>query len=263
MRPESVQVGQQRLRVCRQGRGTPLLLIMGLGGGIESWEPLPRELTGHELILVDHPGMGQSPAPAVPIPMPGLAELYDRMLATMGYGPVDVLGYSFGGTVAQQLAIQHPDRVNRMVLAATACGWGGVPMTLPAMLASASPARYYSRQYRQAAAPFIYAGQTGRNPGRLAAVPVPRPSLRGLMCQIAAYSAWTSLPWLHRLRQPTLVLAGAEDPMAPVQNSIILARYIPNATLRVLPRAGHLFLFDETPAVIPILNSFLQTVPIG
>ena len=261
MSTESVQIGDQRLRVRRCGRGNPLLLIMGLGGSIESWEPLPQQLTGYELILVDHPGMGDSPAPLSPVPMTGLARLYDRMLAVMGYGPVDVLGYSFGGTVAQQLAIQHPARVNRMVLAATACGWGGVPMTFPAMMASASPIRYYSPEYRQAFAPFIYAGQTGRNPGRLAAVPAPRPSLKGLMYQIAAYSAWTSLPWLHRLRQPTLVLAGEEDPMAPVQNSKLLARCIPNATLHIFPRAGHLFLFDETSAVVPILNSFLQAVP--
>jgi pimeloyl-ACP methyl ester carboxylesterase len=261
MGTEWVQVGRQRLRVRRSGRGTPLLLIMGLGGCIESWEPLRRRLTGYELILVDHPGMGHSPAPAAPIPMPGLARLYDDLIDVLGYGQVDVLGYSFGGTVAQQLAIQHPRRIGRLVLAATACGWGGVPLTFPAMIASASPMRYYSQAFRDSVAPYLYAGRTGREPARYAGATMPRPSLQGLMWQLAAYSTWTSLPWLHLLGQPVLVLAGEEDPMAPVQNSVILANRIPNATLHILPRAGHLFLFDETTTVVPIVKGFLSGAP--
>jgi poly(3-hydroxyoctanoate) depolymerase len=154
---ELVQVGRQRLRVRRSGTGMPVLMIMGLGGCIESWEPLRRELTGYELILVDHPGMGSSPAPAMPIPMPGLARIYNDLLDVLGYGAVDVLGYSFGGTVAQQLAHQHPERVNRLVLAATACGWGSAPLTFRALLASSSPMRYYSRAYRESVAPHLYA----------------------------------------------------------------------------------------------------------
>ena len=72
---EWVELGPQRLRVRRSGTGPPLLLIMGLGGCIESWEPVRRRLTGFELIMVDHPGMGYSPVPAVPTAMPGLARL--------------------------------------------------------------------------------------------------------------------------------------------------------------------------------------------
>jgi poly(3-hydroxyoctanoate) depolymerase len=261
MGTEWVQIGRQRLRVRRSGRGAPLLLIMGLGGCIESWEPLRRQLTGRELILVDHPGTGYSPAPTAPIPMTGLADLYDGLLETLGYGAVDVLGYSFGGTVTQQMAFQHPERVNRIILAATACGWGGVPLTFAAMMASASPMRYYSRAWRESVAPYLYAGRTGREPARLASEAVPRPSLQGLMYQIAAYSAWSSLPWLHLLRQPALVLGGEEDPMAPAQNCVILANRIPNATLHILPRAGHLFLFDETSTVVPILKDFLSEMP--
>jgi poly(3-hydroxyoctanoate) depolymerase len=261
MTTEWVRVGGHRLRVRQSGRGTPLLLIMGLGGCIESWEPLRRRLTGYELILVDHPGMGKSSIPASPISMPGLASVYDDLLEVLGHGRVDVLGYSFGGTVAQQMAFQHPDRVNRLVLAATACGWGGVPLTFSAMIASASPMRYYSRAYRESIAPYLYAGRTGREPSRLSSEVIQRPSLQGLMWQLAAYSAWSSLPWLHLLRQPTLVLGGEEDPMAPAQNCIILANRIPNARLHIVPRAGHLFLFDETASVVPILKDFLGEAP--
>jgi pimeloyl-ACP methyl ester carboxylesterase len=235
----------------------PLLLLMGLGGCIESWEPLRQALSGRELILVDHPGMGRSPAPSFPIPMPGLALLYDRLLAAMGYGQVDVLGYSFGGAVGQQLAFQHPGRVRRIVLAATTCGWGGIPPTVPAMMAAATTLRYYSRAFHESIAPYMYAGRTGREPGWLGTEGAPRPSAQGLLCQVAAYATWTSLPWLHLLRQAALVLAGEEDPMTPLPNSVLLARRIPGATLHVFPHGGHLFLFDETPAVVRLVDSFL------
>lgn len=258
---EWVGVGRQRLRVARSGSGDPLLLVMGLGGCIESWEPLRRQLKGRELILVDHPGMGHSPAPSGPTPMWAIADMYNDLVGILGYGAYDVLGYSFGGAVAQEMAHRHPERITRIVLAATACGWGGVPLTFSAMMASASPMRYYSRAWRESVAPYLYAGRTGREPQRLASEVVPRPTLQGLMCQIAAYSAWTSLPWLHQLRQPTLVLGGEEDPMAPPQNSVILANRIPNSTLHIIPRAGHLFPFDETATVVPLLGAFLSGAP--
>jgi poly(3-hydroxyalkanoate) depolymerase len=253
-----VQIQGHSLRVMRSGKGAPVLLIMGLGGCIESWEPLRHALTGHELLLVDHPGMGQSSVPSAPIPMAGLASIYADLLTALGHDQVDVLGYSFGGTVAQQMAHQHPGRVRRLVLAATACGWGGVPLTLSAMAASASPMRYYSRAYRESVAPYLYAGRTGREPSLLDGQVVHRPSLQGLMWQLAAYSAWTSLPWLHQLIQPTLVIGGEEDPMAPAANSVLLARRIPEAQLYIVPQGGHLFLFDETPTVVPIIKGFLR-----
>jgi len=255
---EMVSIAGQRLRVRRSGRGEPLLLIMGLGGCIESWSPLTRRLKGRELIMVDHPGMGKSPAPPLPVLMPGIAKLYVDLLDKLAYGQVDVLGYSFGGTVAQQMAVQHPRRINRLVLAATSCGWGGVPMKFTAAMAS-SPLRFYSLTTRESVAPYLYAGRTGREPARLANEVMPRPSMRGLMFQIAAYSMWTSVPWLHKIPHQTLVLAGEEDPMAPARNSALIAKRIPHAELHVLPQSGHLFLFDETDTVVPILEHFLAS----
>jgi poly(3-hydroxyoctanoate) depolymerase len=255
---ETITVGRQTLRVKRSGKGKPLLLIMGLGGCIESWNPLSRQLAGRELIMVDHPGMGQSPAPVLPLSMPQIAKMYVGVLDKLGYDCVDVLGYSFGGTVAQQMAAQHPERVDRLVLAATSYGWGGVPMSMSAALAASFPMRYYSKSVREGVAPYLYAGRSGREPSRLAAEVVSKPTARGLMFQIAAYSAWTSLPWLHKIPHRTLVMAGEEDPMAPAKNSVVLARRIPNATLHMVPRGGHLFLFDETEQIVPVLRAFFN-----
>ena len=265
MTMEYVETGGFRLRVQRTGQGPPILLIMGLGGSIETWEPLRRQLTGYELILVDHPGMGLSSVPQFPIPMSAIANLYVDVLDQLGHDRVDVIGYSFGGAVAQQLAHQHPQRVGRLVLMATACGLGSVPGTPAALAAAGTPMRLYSDTFRQMVAPYLYAGRVGRHPALLQNELRPtagrRASLRGVAAQIAAYSVWSSLCWLHTVRHHTLVMGGEEDPLAPVHNSRLIAARMPNARLHVFRRGGHLFPFDSADETAAVLRAFLLQEP--
>ena len=269
MRVMYVQVHGMRIRIARSGEGRPLLMLMGLGGSIETWEPLRRKLDGHELIMIDHPGMGLSEAPKRPINLAEIATLYAELITELGYRQVDVLGYSFGGTVAQQLAHQYPDRVGRLILAATAPGWGGLPADPMTLFVASNPLRYVYPSQREAAAPFLYRGRTGRRPsllrGELRGHVNRRPTLRGVAFQIMAYACWSSMPWLHTLPHPTLVLGGSEDPMAPLPNSHILAGRIKRAQLRVVKRGGHLFLFDEADVVAPWIKEFLavSAPPLG
>ena len=92
----------------------------------------------------------------------------------------------------------------------------------------------------------IYGGEARRDPDALLhgspARFVERPSVRGYLGQMYAIAGWTSLPWLHRLRQPTLVMAGDDDPIVPLLNGRILVRRIPDARLHVVDGGGHLFL---------------------
>ena len=251
-----------RLRVKEVGDGPPVLLIMGLGGAIETWDPLRRRLSGHRLIIVDHPGMGLSSVPLFPVPMPMIAKLYVDVLDQLGYRRVDVMGYSFGGAVAQQIAHQFPARVDRLILMATACGWGGVPGTPAALTAAGMPMRLYSDTFRELLAPYLYAGRVGRRPSMLTNELLTRTgrrtSLRGVAFQIFAYSMWSSLCWLHTVKHPTLVMAGEEDPLAPVQNSQIIAARMPNARLYVARRGGHLFPFDTAEETAVEVSRFLR-----
>lgn len=262
-----VQTNGFRLRVKEAGDGPPVLLIMGLGGAIETWDPLRRQLSGYRLIMVDHPGMGLSSVPMFPIPMHAIARLYMDVLDRLGYGHVDVMGYSFGGAVAQQLARLYPHRVDRLILMATACGFGGVPGTPAALAAAGTPLRLYSDTVRRLVAPYLYAGRVGRRPSMLTNELLTRTgrraSLRGVACQIFAYSMWSSLCWLHTLRQPTLVMGGEEDPLAPVQNSRIIAARMPNAQLHVVRRGGHLFPFDTAEETAAVIRRFLARHPVA
>jgi len=113
-----------RLRVSVEGTGPPLLLINGLAANIELWRPLRDLLPARQTIAFDPPGIGGSPASPDQLWLTDLADIVDGLLSQVAYDGVDVLGYSFGGALAQQLARQHPQRVRRLVLAATIPGLG-------------------------------------------------------------------------------------------------------------------------------------------
>ncbi len=260
-----VDVDGVRLRTRVRGSGPPVLLVTGLGASLDFGMPFERELAarGFQVISFDAPGVGQSTPYTWPRRMPGVARTVRRMVEALGYQHVDVLGVSLGGVVAQQLAHQAPRLVGHLVLAATGPGLGGVPGSPRVLLTLATPRRYYQPDYYRRIAGRIYGGAARRDPDALlhgsVARFVERPSVRGYLGQLYAISGWTSMPWLHRLRQPTLVLAGDDDPIVPLINGHILTRRIPRARLHVLRGGGHLFLLERPAEVAAIVADFLAT----
>jgi poly(3-hydroxyoctanoate) depolymerase len=255
-----------RIRTSVRGTGLPLLLLTGIGASLDLSAPLERALNSHgvQTLALDAPGTGESSRYRRPRRMPGLARTVERTLDALGYDRVDVLGVSFGGVLAQQLAHQAPRRVRRLVLAATAAGvpgLGGVPGSPRALLALATPRRYRSPDYYRRIAGALYGGQARRDPDALLHGSIARfseaPSLRGYLAQLYAISFWTGLPWLWWLRQPTLVLAGDDDPIVPVINGRILTRVIPDARLEIIRGGGHLFLLESPTELAALIASFL------
>jgi poly(3-hydroxyalkanoate) depolymerase len=255
-----VTVDGMRLRVRLLGSGPPLLLVMGLGGSIELWDPFVRAIEGRETISYDAPGTGESDLPAHPLRMGQLAGVAERLIDQLGYERVDVLGLSFGGAVAQQLAFQSPQRVGRLILAATAFGLGSVLGNPLAMAILFTPYRYYSRGYLDLVAPFLYGGGARRSlmdQQALARLHRP-PSIGGYYMQLMATVGWSSLLFLGSIRQPTLVMAGDDDPIVPLANGHILAREIPNARLHVVKGGGHLFLLERADESAEVIRRFLD-----
>jgi len=251
-----------RLRVRVQGEGPPLLLVMGLGGSLELWEPLVDELGGFTTITFDAPGTGESQLSWRPLRMHELADLAARLLDALGCPSADVVGVSFGGGVAQELAHRHPGRVRRLVLAATTCGFGGIPGRPSALALLSTPYRYYSRSHLSAIAARLYGGEIARRPELLQRHAyrglAHAPSLRGYLWQLSAIVGWSSLPYLHRIRQPVLVMTGDDDPIIRVMNGRILARLIPDARLHVVRGGGHLFLIDQARESAEVIGRFLR-----
>ena len=257
-----VEVDGLRLRISVRGRGRPLLLITGLGAPLDLAAPFEAELCarGHQVIGFDAPGIGGSTAYRWPRRLPGVARTIARLVHDLGHERVDVLGVSLGGAVAQQLARSAPGRVGRLVLAATGPGLGGVPGSPRVLLHLATPRRYRDPENYARIAGRTYGGTARRDPVALLhagpehAVP---PSTWGYLSQLYAIAGWTSLPWLHRIPHPTLVMAGDDDPIVPLVNSRLLAWRIPDARLHVVRGGGHLFLLERPADSADVVSSFL------
>jgi poly(3-hydroxyalkanoate) depolymerase len=251
-----------RLRVAEAGSGPPLLLLMGIGGNIEMWGPITERIRGRRLIAFDAPGTGESGLGRCRR-MRGLAKLAAGVLDAFDIEQADVMGYSFGGALAQELAHRHPDRVRRLILGATTYGWGGMPARPSVYVHMIHPLRYHRADYLDWVAPHIYGGKarisgSKSGAGILADARLAKPpSTLGYISQLSALCGWTSLPWLHTLRMPTLVIAGDDDPIIPLVNNRILAWRAPNAKLHIVRGGGHVFLLDEDPGVIEAIDAFL------
>ncbi len=261
-RQEIIQVAPASLRVAVQGAGQPLLLLAGLGGGLDMWGPFQRHLAGFEVISFDPPGTGGSGPVRFPLGMAEMARLAAGVVEVLGRQPVDVLGYSWGGALAQEFAHRFPHLVRRLVLCSSTCGLGGVPGSLEALAALVIPWRPSSPAYLEHVTPRLFGGVAGREPGRFFGADEPArspqaPSLVGYAAQLYAIASWTSLPWLHRLGPPTLVVAGDDDPVVPLANARLLANRIPDCRLHVVAGGGHLILLDQPEVVAPVVREFL------
>ena len=266
-RIEMVAVNGVQLRVSlRPGIGfsavdrPPLLLCNGIGAPIEMWPPF-RDPLGRPTIAFDAPGVGESSVPLIPPTIGGVARLMLKVLDHLGATTVDVLGVSWGGALAQELAHHGGERVRRLVLCATGAGPLIVPGDPRVLAILATPLRYWSPSYLDRVAPTLYGRDVVDNPEMMAHQRRARftraPSGRGYVWQMLALRRFASVLWLHRLHQPTLVLTGESDPIIPVANGRILASRIPDACLEVVP-GGHLFLLTHAEPMAARINAFLD-----
>lgn len=256
-----------KVHVQERGTGEPLLLINGLGANTDMWAPLAAQFPDRRLLLFDAPGTGRTPTPSHPMSIEDLAELAAAVLDNRGVDKADTLGYSYGGAIAQQYAWQFPERTDRLVLAATNCGVGAVLGSPAAMFVLSTPFRYYSPTYFFRNAPALYGGRTARNHDVRHRMMTSRskypPSSLGYSYQILGGATWSSRAFLHEIPHQTLVLSGDDDPLIPVINARYLASNIPNATLEIVERAGHLFLCDDSERMAARIRHFIgpQSLP--
>ena len=258
----TVDVDGTPVRVVVRGTGEPLLLVNGIGAHVGTWSPFASELARfRRLVMFDAPGAGGTPVLHGPRRMPGLARFVVRLLDVLGLDEVDLLGFSWGGALAQQLARDASTRIRRLVLVATTPGVCGKPPNARVALAMVSPRRYSSGGLTSDTAALLYGGDYREGGARQGAAfkhwGAAPPSMRGYRHQMYAISGWTSTPWLHRLAQPTLIVAGGDDPLAPSLNARIMGKLIRNSQSHIVPGAGHLWLLDHPRDSARMVETFL------
>jgi pimeloyl-ACP methyl ester carboxylesterase len=243
------------------GEGSPLLLINGLGAHTAMWDTLERSLDGMRLIEFDLPGAGRSDVPRRPVSVGRLAQLSTAVLDAVEVDRADVLGYSMGGIVAQQLAADAPERVRRLVLVATSPGIGAAHGDLRALLSFLTPVRYLTPQLYSRTIGHLAGGRARHDRAWVAEQGALRlrhaPTWRGYVGQLVSLMAWSGLPLLRGVSQPALVIAGDDDPLTPVVNGMLLAHLLPRGRLLVLPGEGHLMLMDSESGCHPAAREFL------
>jgi len=266
----SVAIGSQLVRVAvrparrrfrtRSAASAPLLLVNGIGASLELLQPFVDALDpAIEVIRFDVPGVGGSPLPATPYRFTGLCRLISRLVTELGHESADVLGISWGGAVAQHFAAVQAPRCRRLVLVSTATGMLMVPARPSVLARMATPRRYTDRSYLAEVAGDLYGGSARTDPGRVAAAMNADNRLgsrTGYLYQLAAGLGWTSVPFLPRIRQRTLIVSGDDDPIIPLANARLMHRLIPDSELHVF-KGGHLGLVTEASELAPVISQFL------
>jgi 3-oxoadipate enol-lactonase len=247
-----------------QGSGAPVLLIMGLGYGSRMWHRTrPFLAKKYRTIALDNRGVGQSEVPPGPYSIAAMASDAAAVLDSAGVQRAHVYGVSMGGMIAQEFALQYPERVQSLILGCTAAGGPTAQRTEPAALASLQAVGSTPpEQSVQAAVAFLYDANTPRSiidediAKRLSSFP----TKDGYQAQLHAIFDWESYSRLPQINAPTLVIHGKSDRLVPPGNGELIAARIPGARLVLLEHAGHLFSSDQTDATHKAIVEFLSSL---
>ncbi len=264
-----IEVGGTRFAYREVGPrgGVPIVLFNHWAAVLDNFDPaIVDGLAGqHHIIALDYRGVGGSGGSA-PVTIDAMARDCIAVIRAMGFASVDLLGFSLGGMVAQDVALKAPGLVRKMILAGTGpAGGTGIakvgavswPLMAKGVLTLRDPKTYLfftsTANGRKAAKDFLARLQlrkSGRDKG---------PTPRALLRQLAAIKAWgLQAPQdLGHIRIPVLVANGDNDIMVPTPNSHDIARRIPGAEPVIYPDAGHGGIFQNHAAFVPKALAFL------
>jgi pimeloyl-ACP methyl ester carboxylesterase len=240
------------------GSGLPLLLLQHFTGTLDNWDPALTDALAaqRELILFDNAGIGRSSG-AVPTTVAAMATHAAAFLGGLGVGTCDVLGFSLGGMVAQQMVLDRPTLVRRLILVGTAPRGGEEIMHLEKPRLATHLQDPSNKGYSVLQKIFFTLTPSGQAAGasfveRLAERKEDLDGVSGpavANAQMTAFHDWERVTGerfaeLRTIRHPTLVVNGVHDEMIPVVNSYRLVDNLPNAVLLTYPDAGHGSLFQ-------------------
>jgi pimeloyl-ACP methyl ester carboxylesterase len=240
------------------GSGPPLLLIQGLGYAGWGWEPITGPLaTSYRVITFDNRGIGGSDAPPGPYDTATMAADAVGVLDELGIRRAHVMGASLGGMIAQMLALEHPDRVDRLILACTTPG-GADAYPLPAatleLIRTAADLPYEEAVRRFTANALATTGPLEELVARRLSAPQDPVAWQA---QSAASLTHDTSARLGDVTAPTLVLHGTADRVVDPRNATLLVERIPGARLEWLDGLGHLFFWEAPERTVVLVREFL------
>src|SRR6266536_3997232 len=264
---EKLQVAGAQISYRRIGHGRPLVVLNGFAATSEDWDPsfIDRLASSNQLILLDNRGIGRSIDNGPPFDIAQLADDAARVIEILGIERTSLLGWSMGGFIAQTLALQHPERINKLILLSTDPGGADADLASAAVWSqlidiSGTP-HEQARRLLSLVFPSDVAESIYRQFGDIVAAARARLSPELVNRQAAAMDAWHHNGVGNRLSEitrPVLIATGSEDVVIPPSNALKLVDAIPGAWLAQFPRGGHAFMAQYPRPLADLINCFLR-----
>jgi len=269
IKAEKIRVGDIDIAYQIFGRGNPLLFIPGFSMTMDMWEPMLNGLPDNRtIILFDNRGIGQTTAgndsaTATDFTIEQFANDTAGLIDALGIKqPVDVLGLSLGGFIAQELALLHPDKVNRLILVASSCGGNQTvpPQVSPQVFKSMVFGNATEEVFLHTLFPQEWIQNNTQYIENEFIFPMGKVSSENLQLQSAAAGKWNSCERLSDMSKETLVITGSQDITSPPANSIRLAEKIPGAWLVQIEGGGHGVMFQYPEKFAEVVETFLEVI---
>ena len=271
---EHIQVGDINIAYKRFGQGKPILFISGTSQTKEAWEPtLLSQLaaTNHTVIVFDNRGMGETTAGTQPFSIEQFANDTAGLLDALNIEKADVFGLSLGSLIAQELTLNYPEKVYRLILHATGCGNEGIApseQTVQMLMTITSPEALRNMTAEQQAmifAQLMFPPEWLEEHPEILNTFIEAPPFKSAPPEVIQQQGLAAATWsgscdrLANITQRTLLIVGDQDLLAPPANSVMMAQRIPNSWLVIIQGTGHGMMEQIPNEFSAIVQTFLET----
>ena len=262
---QKVTVGDIDIAYKQLGKSNakPIILITGLGATMDTWSPLLLEQltsSNYYVTIFDNRGTGNTTAGTKQFSISQFAKDTAGLLDALKIQKADILGWSLGSYIAQELTLANPDKVSNLILYASGCGGQSATPTSPKIIQIVTNASMSYQQRAEKQIPFLFPTKWFRaNPDYLNYLPFPKESVsaQAIQQQLKAVANWTgTCNAISNITQPTLVIVGTDD--APLQDSLMLARRIPGSWVVQIRDAGHGLMYQYPSEFNRAVITFLE-----
>lgn len=260
-----VKVDDVKIHYELHGEGIPLLLINGWCLSSDTWdsELIKNLSTSYKVITFDNRGIGRSGKPETTYSTTLMAKDAKHVLDAVHVKKTHVLGFSMGGQIAQELALNYPEHVQSLILCGSLCGGPSTKLTqdvwtLMGTLAGEDPIEMSVQEVMQHFFGLVWTPRfLQENMEELMAMFGSPPPMYVIQRHTQAVAGHNASERLHEIAVPTLILTAEKDIMILPENSTILADGISDAKLHTFSDTGHMFLWEKRDEAVPVLLDFL------
>jgi pimeloyl-ACP methyl ester carboxylesterase len=248
------------------GRGEPLLLIAGLGADNSCWAGVVRKFSSRfQTIVFDNPGSGRSSPFKKPHTIRQLAADAVRLLDNLGIERAHLIGHSMGGYIAQELAINYPKRVNKLILEGTAPVSSSRNNALFSEFAKKLREKQAFKEWIKTWASWLFSPKTFDSGTFVEtfikqATKYPyRSTVAGFKAQVEAIAKFNSLSRLSAIKAKTLIIEGEDDILIRPDEAEVLAKQIPGSKIKLIKNTAHYVHLENPPLLTKIVTEFLES----